>query len=540
MQRRLVQKGYCVLRRLVPEDKCNELLEIGKKQKKFSSIFKAYKVGDDDRLQTRVPARTVKELRDILTPFAKTHFPGATLNDWFYLKSRPGGVRQAPHKDYVLPVEGTSYFCILSMSTASHTTCIVENEPAKHLDALANMPGGLLLALQPDTKLYTYGGWNRTVADEREEKRIDLDVGDVLLFRGDFVHAGADYDEDNIRIHCYIDVPTYKRPNDTTRPVRYIRKDGTYVDHEGKETKLFDPEDDYKCGFPDCNYFASRGPSQKQRRNTLQKHRQRLHPQYRTKRVTKTKASGASDGDDGDDEDEDKEPAAKPKTKAKSAAKGKKRRQQTRTSDGSGSSDDESKRDDEVKPAAKTKKNPSAKGKGKRQKAHKSDDSSEDDIHATSKAKARSTAKGKKKRQQTPHTTSDDDDKTAPKPKTQPRAKSKGKRQKTRASDESGASDDDDKTAPKPKTQPRAKSKERTGSETTSKDKARVEGAKGKQKRRRTGSSDESDESDESDDAKPSAGGKRKRQQTDSSGSEDEEPATGGKKKRKTDDRHFI
>ena len=36
---------------------------------------------------------------------------------------------------------------------------------------------------------------------------VRLDVGDVLLFQGDVVHAGAGYASEHFRIHAYIDPP---------------------------------------------------------------------------------------------------------------------------------------------------------------------------------------------------------------------------------------------------------------------------------------------------------------------------------------------
>ena len=61
------------------------------------------------------------------------------------------------------------------------------------------------LALQDNTNLISYG-WNCIVADEEEEEIISMKAGDVLLFRGDLVHAGAAYEDTNIRVHAYVDV----------------------------------------------------------------------------------------------------------------------------------------------------------------------------------------------------------------------------------------------------------------------------------------------------------------------------------------------
>lgn len=39
---------------------------------------------------------------------------------------------------------------------------------------------------------------------------IDLNIGDVLIFRADCVHAGSAYIKPNSRLHCYCDVDGYK------------------------------------------------------------------------------------------------------------------------------------------------------------------------------------------------------------------------------------------------------------------------------------------------------------------------------------------
>ena len=49
-----------------------------------------------------------------------------------------------------------------------------------------------------------------------EPNKIELSSGDAIIFRGDLVHAGAEYESENIRIHCYIDSKLVPRnPNRT-------------------------------------------------------------------------------------------------------------------------------------------------------------------------------------------------------------------------------------------------------------------------------------------------------------------------------------
>ena len=47
---------------------------------------------------------------------------------------------------------------------------------------------------------------------------VELELGDMLLWRGDLVHAGAGYDVEHVRVHAYIDTPShiYRRPRGRT------------------------------------------------------------------------------------------------------------------------------------------------------------------------------------------------------------------------------------------------------------------------------------------------------------------------------------
>lgn len=66
-------------------------------------------------------------------------------------------------------------------------------------------PLGMILALEDGTKFETLKGTQY------------LSRGDILLFDGDLIHAGAAYDEaPNTRVHAYIDTKDVKRaPNRT-------------------------------------------------------------------------------------------------------------------------------------------------------------------------------------------------------------------------------------------------------------------------------------------------------------------------------------
>jgi len=67
-------------------------------------------------------------------------------------------------------------------------------------------PLGVLLALQDGTKLALQGG-----------HELRLRAGDLLIFDGDLVHAGAAYpDAANTRLHLYVHVPCVRPPRNVT------------------------------------------------------------------------------------------------------------------------------------------------------------------------------------------------------------------------------------------------------------------------------------------------------------------------------------
>merc|ERR1711924_542118 len=97
--------------------------------------------------------------------------------------------------------------------------------PNSHV--MARAPWGdahllMITALQDGTRLPIYpfdkGG---------ERETVELNAGDIFIFRGDLIHTGPQYDALNIRIHCFIDSPcapkrrnpdvTYRAEEDVTQ-----------------------------------------------------------------------------------------------------------------------------------------------------------------------------------------------------------------------------------------------------------------------------------------------------------------------------------
>jgi len=71
-----------------------------------------------------------------------------------------------------------------------------------------DVPLACIVALQDGTRLHVWP------FDTGKEEEVVLNAGDMLLFRGDLGHAGAEYDEENWRLHVYIDSPVIERQTD--------------------------------------------------------------------------------------------------------------------------------------------------------------------------------------------------------------------------------------------------------------------------------------------------------------------------------------
>lgn len=111
------------------------------------------------------------------------------------LHSRPGCQPQAAHCDYV---------------------------PDDALKAVSDeqMPLAILICLMPNTRLKIWPNSARLATSDpsllKNVKPIaceeaKLNPGDIIIFRGDFVHAGSGYDANNYRIHYYLDSPSIPR-----------------------------------------------------------------------------------------------------------------------------------------------------------------------------------------------------------------------------------------------------------------------------------------------------------------------------------------
>jgi len=159
-------------------------------------IFNGPGRNDRKRRQVALPMALVADLQKKIgsLSFVTDHH---TVHDFVLLRSLPGCMRQAAHTDYIPDV--------------SLLQC-----PPDQLPYLA------LIAIQDKTSLIVWPGSHkvirgrgRTVAPI-EPHKVELKAGDLLVFRPDLVHAGAEVSTENLRIHCYIDSDSVYRMKNRT------------------------------------------------------------------------------------------------------------------------------------------------------------------------------------------------------------------------------------------------------------------------------------------------------------------------------------
>ncbi len=114
--------------------------------------------------------------------------------DWVVLRSDPGCLPQRSHTDY-LP------------------------RHVKHLSD-DDMPLACVIACMDGTYFDVWPGAIRCFDEEPgktfQHKRVMLNAGDMLVFRGDLVHGGAAFDLLNVRVHAFLDVRSVKRVKNST------------------------------------------------------------------------------------------------------------------------------------------------------------------------------------------------------------------------------------------------------------------------------------------------------------------------------------
>jgi ectoine hydroxylase-related dioxygenase (phytanoyl-CoA dioxygenase family) len=189
----------------IPADVLQEAI---KRSERAGAIFnnnESTAKNDHKRRQCTLSAsKSNKLMRSFLlsvNEFIQSHVSSVLMpSSWVALHSRPGCQDQAAHCDYIPSEELTS---------------ATDEE----------MPLSVIVSLMPETRLNVWPNSIRLVSASPDTVEmispipcevIEMGVGDILVFRGDFIHAGSSYTKDNYRLHAFLDSPSVPRtPNRT-------------------------------------------------------------------------------------------------------------------------------------------------------------------------------------------------------------------------------------------------------------------------------------------------------------------------------------
>jgi hypothetical protein len=164
--------------------------------RRMATIFNHNDKKKNDRKRKQISFRPnnipLKRWYTHMTDFLKEQYPNLYAYDWVVIKSHDKCQEQAPHSDF---------------------------EPSKELKAVADefMPLGVLIAIQPDTRLKVWKGSIELITGKKkcdEEitgSYVTMNPGDMCVFRGDVIHAGCGYETENYRLHVYLDSPKVAR-----------------------------------------------------------------------------------------------------------------------------------------------------------------------------------------------------------------------------------------------------------------------------------------------------------------------------------------
>jgi len=193
--------GYIHIKKAfkIPKTVLNEC--ISQADKKSSAIFnhnETISKNDKKRKQTNLSIKKqyMKSFIDKVNDYLKINVnSNLNINNYVIIKSLPKCHDQAAHCDYAQVGN------ILNVSNDF-------------------MPLSVLIALQPKTKLHV---WPKSIHNKNKQMpkyidklTVEMNSGDMIIFRGDLVHAGAGYDEENYRLHAYMDSQKVPRIHNRT------------------------------------------------------------------------------------------------------------------------------------------------------------------------------------------------------------------------------------------------------------------------------------------------------------------------------------
>lgn len=174
--------------------------QAGRRSAFRDAIFNSLVINRDDRRRTQFsPQRINSLLANIESVLQRAGYLAThSASEWKAVQSLPGCGQQPAHCDH----GPDNLFGLLDRQ----------------------MPLFVIVALMPHTRLHVWPNSIRLITEARRAQRrapiapetLLLEAGDVLVCRADLVHAGAAYDEQHFRLHCFLDHSACPRlPNDT-------------------------------------------------------------------------------------------------------------------------------------------------------------------------------------------------------------------------------------------------------------------------------------------------------------------------------------
>ena len=147
----------------------------------------------------------------------------ATANSEDQQGNREGqaGGKDANACDVQVVGEDVVYATALAGRQPTHSDAPLPEDNSAGLSELSDVdiPLSAMVAIQKGTRLWVWpeGCPSGASADERAQL-LELELGQVLVWRGDLVHAGAGYVQQHTRLHAYVDPPPhiYRRPRGRT------------------------------------------------------------------------------------------------------------------------------------------------------------------------------------------------------------------------------------------------------------------------------------------------------------------------------------
>lgn len=183
---KLNKNGYIIFKnRYIDNNKLTDIYNDIKIQSKRAKYIFNNKYNDKKRKQSSLNKKK-KVISDYIDSIKKTINDNINTTElkykkWIILKSLEGCEKQTPHLDYI--------------PTEDFINLIDKDE-----DKLSYF----FISAIENTKIYVYGKYQST---NYIEKKINIPKNSIILMRADLIHAGSDFDKNNIRIHCYLESP---------------------------------------------------------------------------------------------------------------------------------------------------------------------------------------------------------------------------------------------------------------------------------------------------------------------------------------------